>query len=273
MKDERKTKQELINEIQRMRERLAELENVQAGRRMSGTLAGGELDYRAFFEGANDAMFFLGKGGIVTECNPRTTEMYGCTKKQIIGKTPYDFSPPLQPDGKDSRGKALEVIKAAFDGEIRSFEWRHCTHNGILFDTEVSLTRIGSGDDTVIQAIVRDVTERKQAEEALRRANRTLFDIIEFLPDATLVIDKEKRVIAWNRAMEKMTGVQKENILGKGDHVYSIPFYGESRPMLIELVEIMDEKIQSRYDFVTREGSRVVAETHVPALYGGAVHI
>ncbi|OPY70366.1 MAG: hypothetical protein A4E63_01700 [Syntrophorhabdus sp. PtaU1.Bin050] len=73
--------------------------------------------------------------------------------------------------------------------------------------------------------------------------------------------------------MEKMTGVQKENILGKGDHVYSIPFYGESRPMLIELVEIMDEKIQSRYDFVTREGSRVVAETHVPALYGGAVHI
>ncbi|OPY78987.1 MAG: Oxygen sensor protein DosP [Syntrophorhabdus sp. PtaU1.Bin153] len=227
------------------------------------------MDYRAFFESANDAIYFIGPGDRIFDCNPRTMEMYGCTRGQIIGKTPYDFSPPFQPDGRDSRSKALHVIKAAFDGEIRSFEWRHCTYDGSPFDTEVSLTKIGSGEDAVIQAIVRDVTQRKQAEEALRRANRTLFDIIEFLPDATVVIDKEKRVIAWNRAMEEMTGVKKEDIVGKGDHAYAIPFYGESRPLLMELVETMDDEIQARYDFVKREGNRVVAETRVPALYEG----
>jgi PAS domain S-box-containing protein len=270
MEDEHKTKQELMNEIQRMRQRLSDLENLQTGHGLSGkTLRGVELYYRDFFESANDAIYFIGRGDCIFDCNPRTVEMYGCTREQIIGKTPYDFSPPLQPDGKDSRNKALDVIKAAFDGNIRSFEWRHCTYDGLPFDTEVSLTKIGSGEDAVIQAIVRDVTQRKQAEEALRRANRTLFDIIEFLPDATVVIDKEKRVIAWNRAMEEMTRLKKEDIVGKGEQAYAIPFYGEPRPLLLELVGTTDDEIQSRYDFVTREGNKIIAETRAPALYEG----
>jgi two-component system cell cycle sensor histidine kinase/response regulator CckA len=68
---------------------------------------------------------------------------------------------------------------------------------------------------------------RQQAEEALISSNQELNDIIEFLPDATFVLDNDKKVIAWNRAIEEMTGVLKENIIGK-DHKYtSIPFYGE----------------------------------------------
>ncbi|MBN2488622.1 MAG: PAS domain S-box protein, partial [Methanosarcinaceae archaeon] len=65
-----------------------------------------------------------------------------------------------------------------------------------------------------------DVTDRKRAEEELRNSHQQLFDIIEFLPDATFVIDAEKKVIAWNRAIEEMTGVTKEDILGKGDYTY-----------------------------------------------------
>ena len=63
-------------------------------------------------------------------------------------------------------------------------------------------------------------------------------DIVEFLPDATVVIDREKRVILWNHAMEEMTGLCKDEVLGKGDYVYSIPFYGKRKPMLIDLRDV-----------------------------------
>jgi len=70
----------------------------------------------------------------------------------------------------------------------------------------------------------RDITERKRAEQQLHESQRRLADIIEFLPDATLAIDRAGKVIAWNRAIETMTGVSKEDMLGKGDHEYAQPF-------------------------------------------------
>ena len=54
-------------------------------------------------------------------------------------------------------------------------------------------------------------------------------EIINFLPDATFVIDIEGRVIAWNRAMEELTGVSAESMMGKGDYEYALPFYGEKK--------------------------------------------
>ena len=50
------------------------------------------------------------------------------------------------------------------------------------------------------------------------------------------MIDREGRVIAWNRAIEEMTGIAAKDMLGKGDHEYAVPFYGERRPILIDLV-------------------------------------
>jgi len=62
-------------------------------------------------------------------------------------------------------------------------------------------------------------------------------EIIDFLPDATFVIDNSGVVVAWNRAIEKMTGVTAAEIVGKGDFAYAVPFYGKQRPILIDLVE------------------------------------
>ena len=82
------------------------------------------------------------------------------------------------------------------------------------------------------QGTVRDITKRLETQEKLKKAHEQLLGIIEFLPDATFVIDRDKRVMAWNRAMEEMTGVRKKDIIGKGNYAYGIPFYGEPRPLL-----------------------------------------
>jgi PAS domain S-box-containing protein len=78
--------------------------------------------------------------------------------------------------------------------------------------------------------------ERRRIGDELKRSRQQMTDIINFLPDATFVIDTRGRVIAWNHAMEKMTGCRKENILGKGDYEYALPFFGERRPMIIDSV-------------------------------------
>jgi PAS domain S-box-containing protein len=107
------------------------------------------------------------------------------------------------------------------------------------------------------------------SETAIKESERRLTDIINFLPDATLVIDSEGKVISWNKAIEEMTGVAAEVMLGKGDHEYSIPFYGERRPILIDLVFEDDEKIKKNYSFIQRDGNKFFSEIFIQRLFGG----
>lgn len=107
-----------------------------------------------------------------------------------------------------------------------------------------------------------DITERKEyekkleeQEEELRHSKQQLEDIINFLPDATFAIDKEGKVVAWNKAIEKMTGVKAESMLGKGNYEYAIPFYGVRRPMLVDLVWNYDQEIADRYKTLTYDKS------------------
>ena len=78
--------------------------------------------------------------------------------------------------------------------------------------------------ETANRELQSEVQERTQAEAAMKDSERRLADIINFLPDATFVINKEGTVIAWNRAIEKMTGIKAEDILGKDNYEYSLPF-------------------------------------------------
>ncbi|MDD5142036.1 PAS domain S-box protein [Methanoregula sp.] len=114
-----------------------------------------------------------------------------------------------------------------------------------------------------------NLQERVRAERAQQETQKRLGDILAFLPDPVLAIDTTGTVIAWNNAMEDLTGVPAADMLGKGDHEYSIPFYGERRPLLIDLVLESDTEILNRYPFVQRDDDRITSETFVAGIYGG----
>jgi len=116
---------------------------------------------------------------------------------------------------------------------------------------------------------VRQAVSRRQAETALSDSEKRLADIINFLPDATFAIDTHGVVIAWNRAMERMTGVKSEDVLGKGDYEYALPFYHERRPLLINLVLEDDPAIGEKYPFVKREGRTLFSEITIPHFNNG----
>lgn len=120
-----------------------------------------------------------------------------------------------------------------------------------------------------IGILCRDITSRKIAEKALQQNEKTLKDIIEFLPDATFVIDKQGKVIAWNRAIELMTGVPKEEMLGKGDYIYATPFYDQRRPTLVDLIFSEDSPYEATYSNLKRFGKTLIAEAYIAKLNQG----
>ena len=105
--------------------------------------------------------------------------------------------------------------------------------------------------------------ERGESDRSRLRVQKRLYDIIEFLPDATFAIDHQGEVIAWNRAMEELSGVPKKDMLGKSDYEYAIPFFGERRPILIDLViKITDQTLLSTYEYIEKKGNTLVAERY-----------
>ena len=127
----------------------------------------------------------------------------------------------------------------------------------------LDLRRLQKQLETQNIQLQQEIAIRKQTEEALQESERRLYDIFNFLPDATFAINRERKVIAWNRAVEEMTGVKAEDMMGKGDYEYALPLYGIRVPTLIDLVLSPDEEIEKRYHFVKRQGRVLLAEAVV----------
>ncbi len=179
---------------------------------------------------------------------------------QAVGKPVLSFVHP------DSREKVISRIKIMMetDKPVMPIEEKYVGWNGESIDVEVTAIPITYMDKPAILTVNWDITKRKQAEEALKESEQRLSDIIDFLPDATFAIDAEGKVIAWNQAIEEMTGVSAKQILGKGDYEYAIPFYGTRRPILIDLILRPDEDIEQLYHYVKRDDDVLLTEADVP---------
>ena len=94
-------------------------------------------------------------------------------------------------------------------------------------------------------------------------------DIVNFLPDATFAIDCQGKVIIWNRSMEEMTGIKREDILGTANYSYAIPFYGGRRPILIDLLLKEDKEIEKTYPLIVKKDDTLIAEKCIPMLNAG----
>ncbi len=173
-----------------------------------------ENKFRSIFEAANDSIFIL-ENNIFIDCNKRTLELFRCKKEEIIGKTPLDFSPEFQPDGRASEEKAIEMIKLAYKGDMVQFEWLHTKMDGVEFFTEVSLTPMEYDGGHYLQAIVRDITIRKESEILLVESEERFRAVFEDAADALFLIDPESGLVMdVNNSAANLLDKTKDKILG-----------------------------------------------------------
>ncbi|MBD3317443.1 MAG: PAS domain S-box protein, partial [Chitinivibrionales bacterium] len=217
-----------------------------------------EKKFRALFENAGDAILLM-HHDLFVDCNSRSVQLYGCENREgIIGHHPYEFSPRFQTDGRESRVGALEKIAAALDGRQQLFEWTHIRHDGTPFPAEVKLNRIDIDNKTYLQAIVRDITERKQAEQALRTSEERLRKIFENAATGIAITDWEGRYQECNPAFCALVGYTEKELRRI---IFSSIVHPEDRAANLEAMhrlrigEIPSFEIENRY--VHKDGHAV----------------
>lgn len=169
-----------------------------------------EQRQRLLFESSRDALMLLvPPSWKFTGANRATLQMFGVASTSEFSMLgPWDVSPERQPDGRLSNEKAQEMIATAMREGAHFFEWEHRRLGGQPFAADVLLTRMEVGEEVLLQATVRDITERKQAVETLRQLNDTL----------------EKRVakaVAENMEHERLL-IQQSRLAAMGEMVQNI---------------------------------------------------
>lgn len=166
--------------------------------------------------------------------NPAAEKMFGYSAKEALGKHCYDLIVP-----KSVRRETDKVWKTLLKkGETVNNINENYTKSGkkIICDWTNSPIKRSDGSVVGVLSIVSEITEKHKYEKNLLESQRRLADVIDFLPDATFVLDLHSRVTAWNKAIEKMSKMKAKDVLGKGNYIYALPFYGKRRPVLADLV-------------------------------------
>ncbi|MFT3896081.1 MAG: PAS domain S-box protein [Anaerolineales bacterium] len=209
-----------------------------------------EKKHRLLFESANDSIFIM-KGDRFIDCNSKTLEMFRCRREDILGKSPVNFSPDIQPDGIASSEKAVEKIQAVQEGNPQFFEWKHCRPDNTFFDAEVSLSQLELEDGIYIQAIVRDITLRKQAEEALRKSEERFSKAFRASPIIITISQiSTAKLLEVNDTFEKISGYSRAEAIGKSTFDLGIWKSGVDRDRILSSIlntgEIRNLEIQFR---------------------------
>ena len=172
-----------------------------------------EIKHRTLFETADDAIMLM-SNNLFTDCNSRTLRMFGCSREQIVGASPYEYSPPTQPDGRNSEEKALEKIYLAMTEGPQFFEWEHCRQDRTTFMAEVSLNRLKLGGEIMLQSIVRDISGRRKAEDDAKLASTLTHYLSKYANDFIILLDENFRFLEVNERMVDFYGYTYEELIG-----------------------------------------------------------
>ena len=267
LKKREKSLQEAHDKLEiRVQERTAELieantlleEEITERKRAEAALSESEQRLSDIIDFLPDPTYAIDLSGKVIVWNHAIEEMTGVKAKDMLGKGDHEYIIPFY---GAPRPVLIDLVFECDQELARKYDFVKRDGDMLLAEAEVPVRGVPhflwgkagplyDSHGNIVGAIesVRDITDRKRMEAALRESERRLADIIDFLPDATFAIDLSGNVIAWNRAMEEMSGVKAEDMLGKGDYEYTIPFYGMRRPALVDLaLKFTDEDLKKLF--------------------------
>lgn len=189
-----------------------------------------EKKYRAVFQGASDAILIVNKDGMIINCNESAGKLLGFPAEVIKGSNLSTFSAP------DQEG----IWQAVSLNHQEGIDWILVGADGRKIETELKRSRILINGDEGILCVFRDRTEERKAQRELRKSYEYLGLILDKNPLPTFVLDNNGCVTLWNLACEQLTGIPKEEVLGRKPNFQVLYPNRKIPPTLAELLLAFD---------------------------------
>lgn len=202
--------------------------------RIQESVAKSELWFRSLFNTANDAILMMTDFKFI-DCNPAAEKMFGYPKEEFLKQTPATLSPLFQASGRSSEEASIEIVKNVMGGQSQFFEWLHMRSDGTVFDAEVALNHLELEGEVFVQAVVRDITERKNTLVALGASEKRFRNLVQQSPMAVIEWDTRLNVMEWNEAAEEIFGYNRSEVLGRS--AYGLILEEEQNAQIEEVLE------------------------------------
>ncbi len=218
---------------------------------------------RNLIEASVDPFMVVGPSGEVQDVNGAMELVAGRPRAELVGSR----FPTLFADSERAQEGLDRVWR---ESSLRDYQLSIRRPDGV--EVHIRCNASLYRDDEAVRGVfvvARDETEREKSDAALQSERQRLLDVVEFFPEPTFIIDREGRVRAWNHAIELLTGIKAEEILGEGDYAYAIPFAGSRSPILVDLLDTYAEDQEARYKYVRRTADAIYAESFVASFRAG----
>ena len=246
-------------------------EDITDQKKIQEALRKSEERFRGYFEHSQVGMTVTSPDKGWIEVNDQLQQMLGYNLDELRQMTWAELTHP------DDLEEDLKNFEQMLAGEIDDYamDKRFIRKDGEIVHTNltVSCVRDENGEIQNVLASMMDITERKKAEEEIKNSQQRLAQIIDFLPDPTWVVDNEGQVDRWNKALEKLVDIKAEDMVGKGNYEYALPFYGERRPVLIDLIRNWQPEYEEKYISVKKEGKNLISESYHEHLGEGGTYL
>ncbi len=172
-------------------------------------LRASEARYRTFVDHATDAFMLHAEDGTVIDVNPQACDNLGYSRNELIGMKPMEFDPNV------SKNSLENIDQQLSRGEIVTFESRHRRKDGSEFPVEIRVRPFWHGGRRLNISVVRDISDRERAEQAVRRSEKELRELIETIPAMAFVIGRDGSSEFVSRQWIEFSGMSAEQNTGE----------------------------------------------------------
>jgi PAS domain S-box-containing protein len=214
-----------------------------------------------------NAIAIFDRNDRIMYANDAFLKEFGCEFSEIRGRKPPEIlarfeatSPPYE--------EINEALKQTgnWNGEI---VLNKKDGHRLYFIASFRKTMDDTGKLLSLLASFVNITDHKNIENALKSSRQKLSETIEFMPDPTFIVDRDHRIIGWNRALEALSGVKREEVLGKKDFQKAFLFYEGERPVLVDLLNLPPHELARKFPSVRRFGDSIYVEAFIPTMNSG----
>ena len=230
-------------------------------------LAASEQKFSALFQESNDAIFLHDLEGNILDVNRRATELIAASRQQLLGCNLFDF---FTPDALPRAQESCQRLQA--DGKVfcsSTFQRR----DGRSCPVEISASLVPIAGQTLVQSLVREISERLDAERSLRVSEERLRQVINLVPHFIFAKDRQGRFILVNQAVAEAYGTTVEDLLGRtdSDFAFSVEEVEQFRRDDLEVIESGTMKVVEEEPITDVHGNvRILQTVKIPFTFANS---